>query len=258
MRLLLRRDLVCQQAVELVTDYLEGALSRRARRRFEAHLAGCPHCTEYLAQMRETIRLAGRLEPEDLTPEHAGRIRRTVPPVAIRAGVRNLPPERALARAVRVMRRCRGPARPPSDRHREHRPGRRRLPVLPVAVGQQPQRLRHLPLPGQDHRPAVGTGPPQRVPVVGVFIGEHGDPRILPDVPQPLQVGPGLRLLVDGRVDRVTLDREGDHHHMRLAQSVSRSQARHGHAGEPGPRFGLGKPHAEDVTVPRARWPVLP
>ena len=25
-----RRDIVCQQAVELVTDYLEGALSRRA------------------------------------------------------------------------------------------------------------------------------------------------------------------------------------------------------------------------------------
>jgi len=67
--LLLRRDLVCQQAVELVTDYLEGALSRRARRRFEAHLAGCPHCTEYLAQMRETIRLTGRLEPEDLTAQ---------------------------------------------------------------------------------------------------------------------------------------------------------------------------------------------
>jgi anti-sigma factor RsiW len=66
MRLLLRRDLVCQQAVELVTDYLEGALPRQARRRFEAHLAGCPHCTEYLAQMRETIRLTGRLEPEDL------------------------------------------------------------------------------------------------------------------------------------------------------------------------------------------------
>ena len=68
MRLLLRRDLVCQQAVELVTDYLEGALPRRARRRFEAHLAVCPHCTEYLAQMRETIRLTGRLAPEDLSP----------------------------------------------------------------------------------------------------------------------------------------------------------------------------------------------
>jgi len=69
MRLLHRHDLVCRQAVELVTDYLEGTLSVRARRRFEAHLSACPHCTEYLAQMRETIRLAGRLEPEDLTPQ---------------------------------------------------------------------------------------------------------------------------------------------------------------------------------------------
>jgi anti-sigma factor RsiW len=69
MKLLLRRDLVCQQAVELVTGYLEGTLSRRGRRRFEAHLAGCPNCTEYLAQMRETIRVTGRLEPEDLTPQ---------------------------------------------------------------------------------------------------------------------------------------------------------------------------------------------
>jgi anti-sigma factor RsiW len=69
MRLLARRDLPCPQVVELVTGYLEGSLSRRDRRRFEHHLAGCPHCTEYLAQMRETIRLAGRLEPEDLTPQ---------------------------------------------------------------------------------------------------------------------------------------------------------------------------------------------
>ena len=64
-----RRDLVCQQAVELVTDYLEGALSRADRRRYEAHLAGCPHCTEYLAQMRKTIELTGTLTPDDLTPQ---------------------------------------------------------------------------------------------------------------------------------------------------------------------------------------------
>jgi anti-sigma factor RsiW len=68
LRLKLRRDLVCQQAVELVTDYLEDALSRGDRRRFEAHLAGCPHCTEYLAQMRATISLTGSVTPEDLTP----------------------------------------------------------------------------------------------------------------------------------------------------------------------------------------------
>jgi anti-sigma factor RsiW len=64
-----RRDLVCQQAVELVSDYLEGALSRADRRRYEAHLAGCPHCTEYLAQMRKTIELTGTLTPDDLTPQ---------------------------------------------------------------------------------------------------------------------------------------------------------------------------------------------
>jgi anti-sigma factor RsiW len=69
MKLAFRRDLVCQQAVELVTDYLEGVLRGSGRRRFERHLAGCPHCTEYLAQIRETIRLAGRVTPEDLTPQ---------------------------------------------------------------------------------------------------------------------------------------------------------------------------------------------
>ncbi len=69
MRLLRRNELVCQQMVELITDYLEGALSRSQRRRFEAHLAGCEHCTEYLEQMRATIRLTGRLRAEDLSPE---------------------------------------------------------------------------------------------------------------------------------------------------------------------------------------------
>jgi anti-sigma factor RsiW len=65
----LRRDIVCQQAVELVTSYLEGTRPRAGRRRFEAHLAGCPHCTEYLAQMRKTIELTGSLTPDDLTPQ---------------------------------------------------------------------------------------------------------------------------------------------------------------------------------------------
>ena len=58
----------CQEVVELVTDYLEGALPAADRRRLEAHLPDCPHCTEYLAQIRETIRLTGRVTPEDLSP----------------------------------------------------------------------------------------------------------------------------------------------------------------------------------------------
>jgi anti-sigma factor RsiW len=55
--------------VELITDYLEGALPRSLRRRFDAHLAGCEHCSEYLRQMRETIRLTGTLTDEDFSPE---------------------------------------------------------------------------------------------------------------------------------------------------------------------------------------------
>lgn len=69
LRLRLRRDIVCQQAVELMTGYLEGALARAGRRRFEAHLASCPRCTEYLAQIRATIELTGSLTPDDLAPQ---------------------------------------------------------------------------------------------------------------------------------------------------------------------------------------------
>jgi len=65
----LRREFSCQEMVELITDYLEGSLSRSQRRRFEAHLAGCENCTEYLAQMRATIAATGELRTEDLSPE---------------------------------------------------------------------------------------------------------------------------------------------------------------------------------------------
>ncbi len=51
--------LSCQELVELVTDYLEGALVPGDLRRFEEHIAGCDECTRYLAQMRETIRAHG-------------------------------------------------------------------------------------------------------------------------------------------------------------------------------------------------------
>jgi anti-sigma factor RsiW len=62
-----RRDIVCQQAVELVTDYLEGSLSRRERRRLEFHLRLCPNCSAYLEQIRITIELTGAVDPEELT-----------------------------------------------------------------------------------------------------------------------------------------------------------------------------------------------
>jgi anti-sigma factor RsiW len=60
------RALVCRDAVELITDYLEGALRPAEVRRLERHLAACPHCAEYLDQMRATITLSGRVRADDL------------------------------------------------------------------------------------------------------------------------------------------------------------------------------------------------
>jgi anti-sigma factor RsiW len=61
--------LTCRELVELVTDYLEGALPESERARFEVHIAACEHCTAYLQQMRDTIRVVGAIEPGALEPE---------------------------------------------------------------------------------------------------------------------------------------------------------------------------------------------
>ena len=58
----------CRELVELVTAYLEGALSQEDRFRFENHLAECDHCTTYLDQMRRTIELTGTLRVDDVSP----------------------------------------------------------------------------------------------------------------------------------------------------------------------------------------------
>lgn len=70
LRLRRRDDLVCREAVALMASYLDGALDDRDRQRLEAHLAECPHCSEYLAQMRVTISTLGQLEVDDV-PEEA-------------------------------------------------------------------------------------------------------------------------------------------------------------------------------------------
>ena len=57
----------CQELVELVTDYLEGALPPRRAREVEEHLQDCVDCLRYLGQMQLTARLLGRLT-EDATP----------------------------------------------------------------------------------------------------------------------------------------------------------------------------------------------
>ena len=67
-------EMNCQTLVELVTDYLEGALPEPDRARLEVHLAACEGCTRYLEQIRTTIRLTGRLREEDLSPQARERL----------------------------------------------------------------------------------------------------------------------------------------------------------------------------------------
>jgi len=59
-------DLPCIELVELVTDYLEGALDPPTRARFEAHLAECEGCRDHLDQIRFVIAASGRLAVGEL------------------------------------------------------------------------------------------------------------------------------------------------------------------------------------------------
>jgi anti-sigma factor RsiW len=67
-------ELTCAELVELVTDYLEGALPPEEVERFEIHLVYCSPCTTHLEQMRETIRTAGALREDDLDPALADEL----------------------------------------------------------------------------------------------------------------------------------------------------------------------------------------
>jgi anti-sigma factor (TIGR02949 family) len=63
------RDLDCNEIVELVTAYLDGALKRRDRKAFERHLKKCGGCTNYVEQICTTIETVGRVKGDDLPQE---------------------------------------------------------------------------------------------------------------------------------------------------------------------------------------------
>jgi anti-sigma factor RsiW len=57
-------EIICEQLVELVTDYLDGALDPVVAARFDAHLLECDGCVNYLEQFRSTISTLGRVQPD--------------------------------------------------------------------------------------------------------------------------------------------------------------------------------------------------
>ena len=64
----------CREFVELVTEYLDGAMSPGDRIRFQAHIDHCDECREYLAQFRVTIAAVGHLPSESIAPEAEARL----------------------------------------------------------------------------------------------------------------------------------------------------------------------------------------
>jgi anti-sigma factor RsiW len=62
-------ELSCREVVEILGDYLDGAMTPEDRIRLEEHLADCDGCTAYLEQLRVTIRLSGRLSEEAVASE---------------------------------------------------------------------------------------------------------------------------------------------------------------------------------------------
>jgi predicted anti-sigma-YlaC factor YlaD len=62
-------DLTCQELVELVSDYLEGALDEVTAERFDQHLALCAGCQTYLEQLKESVSLMGEIGVESLSEE---------------------------------------------------------------------------------------------------------------------------------------------------------------------------------------------
>lgn len=66
-------QVVCRQLVELVTDYLEGALDRGLRDRVEQHLAACRYCNGYVAQVRRMLDVTAGLAPT-AAPQFVARL----------------------------------------------------------------------------------------------------------------------------------------------------------------------------------------
>ena len=58
----------CQEMIEVVTNYLDAALSADEEQQFERHLSRCAGCNTYVEQIRETIRQTGMVPHEESLP----------------------------------------------------------------------------------------------------------------------------------------------------------------------------------------------
>ena len=62
-------EMPCQELVELITEYLEDALTETDRIRFEAHLEDCGPCRRYVEQLKAVTAAARRLDLDEVPPD---------------------------------------------------------------------------------------------------------------------------------------------------------------------------------------------
>jgi anti-sigma factor RsiW len=61
--------LTCQQLVELITDYVEGALDEQRHADVVRHLSECDDCLRYVAQLQQTERVLASIQAPTLSSD---------------------------------------------------------------------------------------------------------------------------------------------------------------------------------------------
>jgi anti-sigma factor (TIGR02949 family) len=67
-------ELPCREIMDLLAEYLEGALDPATARSLRAHLEGCAPCIAFVNTYKGTVRAARQLKESDIPPELKDRL----------------------------------------------------------------------------------------------------------------------------------------------------------------------------------------
>jgi hypothetical protein len=81
---MLQPEMRCVEFVEAVTEWMEGALDHEERMALEEHLAICPHCLDYLGELRLAITVLRAADDASRAPRPDAP---AAPPPALRAAL---------------------------------------------------------------------------------------------------------------------------------------------------------------------------
>jgi anti-sigma factor RsiW len=68
--------MTCREAIEVLADYVDGAMPAELAAELERHLAGCEPCRAYLATYRKTRALGTAIGRIEMPAEMQARVRR--------------------------------------------------------------------------------------------------------------------------------------------------------------------------------------